>query len=638
MLLFSAGLVCGLALGAGFLKFRKSDAPSLAAVSPAEAETVTFAGAAPSGEASGALAALLEARDTTGLQRSRETLAFVDSVAASDFAARLDEIFAQRKGSKGADLISGIYERWVKLDAAAALRHAENLEGKDRKAALSSVLSHWAKEEPRKVLAWIEANGGNEGLQSPVSAALRQIGRKNPLEAIELLESNPLLRGGGRSFGSDGKVYNWSPVDPGFLYQIWAETDPAAAAARAVEITDNNQRYSSITSVAREWATRDPAAAWRWAGTLTRPNEQENISESIIATVMADGDTRQAVAFLETMPDGKPRTAALGKIALTLAMSDPAGALDFLRKNVRTSGDEEAYSGVLSHWSRTDPDRAIETALAMESGKVRSASLVSIIHEVANRDAAAAFKMLERIDPEEWQDMSYSIAYHLAQKDPKGAFAWAQSIPDEETRSNALSNVLNSWAQRDPVQACEQVKLITDPKSRDRALQSALSNWSYQDAVSAMTWAIRNLDEKQQLNIIPNSLISSWTKQDRAGVQEWISALPEGDLRSATTASFVDRWANEDVVAAGTWLRGLKGGESRDRAVISFSGRVFRTDPEAALIWAASIRDGERRTSQVENLAVRYLNENPAAAKRWITNSPLPPEKKAELLKRADGN
>jgi hypothetical protein len=638
VVVFVTGLLVGVGAGALFSGVRSSRSETAPPPS-IEENTVTFAGATGTeGRRTDALALLLDAEGDAGrgLHRTREILALVDGLKPGEFAARLDEVFARRRGSEGYDVITNLYQKWVEIDPEAALQHAESLAGKDRKTALNAVLSAWAVKKPHEVIAWIEENGAGESFQSPVYAALRAIAREDPEEAINLISANKALRGGGRALGSDGRVVSMAQVDPGFLYGIWAEKDPRAAAAKALSIPNAQERGNAIRSLAREWSGQDPLAAWEWAEAIESPRMREDLLEMIIGSVMAEGDTRQAIALLGGMPTGKGRSGALDKIATHLAVSDPRSAFDFVKSQIQTSGDEEAYSSVLSQWARTDPTRAIQFALELESGKARSSAIQAIFNDTASRDPALAIELLAQVDEETLRGSVYSLAYNLARHDVNGALGWVESLPEGEVRDNAFSNVISEWANQDPKAACTHLARIQDESDRRRGLDAALSRWGYEDAVAAMTWAVENLDPKDQERLLSGSLINSWADQDMGGAAEWVAALPGGELQKRAVSNLVQKWARDDLVAAGNWLKKLKSGEARDGAVRSYADQVFAEDPEAALIWADSIGDEASRFSQVEHLAGRYLEKSPEKAKRWIARSSLPPERQAELLKAVE--
>jgi len=635
---FFAGGVFALTIGKASMFSRFGNPPLKTA--PSEA-SITFGGppnpVVQSGDDLGALLDPGAATEYGGYERSQKVLAFVDGVKANEIAAQIEAVSARQTCNRGYDLIRSLYQKWVQLDPAAALRHADGLKGQDRMTALATVLSSWARKEPYEALAWMEENGDSLETQLAVQGALSAIAEKNPEEAIDLIEKSQAIRSIGTSYRIHDDWIRVMGIDPGFLYGIWAEKDPQAAMARAITIPNSQERTNALQSVASHWAFQDPRAAWEWGSGLERTRDRDAVLRQIVSAVVGDGDTGQAIAFLEAMAPGQARRSALQQIVSSMATSDPESAYEFARSRDESGSEQQLYADIASQWARTDPNRAFEIALnELDPGHARNSAIQNIISLVAVRDIALAQEMLQQLDGESMRNSVHSVASTLAKKDVTGALAWAGELPEGDAKNNAYSTILSEWSQEDPEAALAHGLKIGDQKLRRLCLQSALNRWSCEEAVNAMTWAVENLEAKEQEDLIPESLLGSWVDQDVAGSADWVATLPEGDLRNRCIANLVSRWSHQDLVAAGQWLKTLKHGDGRDQAVDRYASRVFEADPEAALIWVESIGKEELRAQQVENFARRYLRKDQAKAKRWIANSSLPPEKQAELLKAAE--
>lgn len=637
---FFAGGVIALTIdnASMFSRFGKSSLKT----APSEA-SITFGGPSnPVAQSGDVLRALLDpgaATEYGGYERSQKVLAFVDGVKANEIAAQIEAVSARQTGNRGYDVIRSLYQKWVQLDPAAALRHADGLKGQDRMTALDTVLSSWARKEPYEALAWMEENGDSLETQSAVHGALSAIAEKNPEEAIDLIEKSQAIRSIGTSYHIRDDWFRVLGINTGFLYGIWAEKDPQAAMARALAIPNSQERTNALQSVAWQWACQNPRAAWEWGSGLEHARDRDAVLQNIVSAVVGGGDTNQAIAFLDTLAPGQARRTALQQIVSSMAMSDPQSAYQFARSRDESGSQQQVYADIASQWARTDPKRAFEMALnELDPGHARNSAIQNIISLVTVRDIALAQVMLQQLDGESMRSSVHAVASTLAKKDINGALDWAGRLPEGDAKNNAYSTILSVWSQEDPEEALAYGQKIEDEKLRRLSLQSALNRWSYEDAVDAMNWAVENLEAKEQEELIPESLLGRWVDQDVAGSAEWVADLPEGYLRNRCIANLVSYWSQQDLVAAGQWLKKLKHGDGRDQAVDRYASRVFETDPEAALIWVQSISKEELRAQQVENFARRYLQKDQAKAKRWIANSSLPLEKQAELLEAVDRN
>jgi hypothetical protein len=578
--------------------------------------------AAPGGDA---LDQLLEAGDTGTPERVRLLLSYVDTIGSGDIAGELDEVFARRRGNRGYDLIRALYQKWVEQDPSAALAHALAQKGKNRTSALSIALSAWGTKEPYETIAWMEGHGNSKETQSGAYAAMRAIAGEDPAAALALFEKyrKSLMPG----------------TNSGFLYSIWAEKDPRAAATSAMTIPNAQDRDYALQALASTWANEDPQAAWKWGNELERARDRDAVLRSVIGAIVGEGDTTRAIAFLETMEPGRGRNSALERIVSSLAATDPEAAFDLARTQSGNGQSGQVYSSLFYTWARTDPERAFEAALdGLDPGEARNSAIQNVINEAAGRDVNLAREMLSKLDSETMRHCIYSVARAIARNDVTGAIAWAAELPGGDAKGNAYSTILSEWAHDDPKAACAFGRGIADEALRDRSLQSALGRWANDDAVEAMIWAVENLEKKEQESYIPGTLLYQWVHQDVKGAAEWVGTLPDGDLRTQSLSTLVSQWSQQDLAAAGDWLNRLSPGKGRDAAVMRYASQVFESDPEAALIWAGSLAVEEERISEVEQLARRYLRNDPAKASRWIATSALPAETREQLLNQATNN
>jgi len=562
---------------------------------------------------------LLEAGDAGSPERARLLLSYVDNVGSGDIAGEIDKVFVRRRGHRGNDIIRELYGKWVEQDPSAALAHALEQKGNNRVNAISYALSAWAAKEPYETIAWMEGHGNARETQSGAYAAMRAIAAEDPAAAIALFEKY--------------RKTLMPTTNTGFLYSIWAEKDPRAAATSAMTIPNAQDRDYALQALASTWAYEDPQAAWKWGNEQERARDRDAVLRSVISAIVGEGDTTEAIAFLETMEPGRGRNSALERIVSSLATTDPESAYDLIKSHGGNGREGQAHSSLFYQWARSDPDRAFAVALnELEPGDARNAAIQNVINEVAGRDVALAMEMVKKLDSETMRNSIYAVARAIARNDVAGAIAWAGELPAGDAKGNAYSTILSEWAQDDPKAACDYGLGMTDEELRGRSLQSTLGRWANDDVVEAMIWAVGNLDKEDQASYIPDTLLGRWVDQDVRGAAEWVGALPGGDLRTKSISTLVSQWSRHDLGATGDWLNRLSPGTDRDTAVKRYASRVFETDPEAALIWAGSLAVEEERHSEVEQYARRYLRNDPARAKRWIAASSLPSEARERLL------
>jgi len=145
------------------------------------------------------------------------------------------------------------------------------------------------------------------------------------------------------------------------IFGPWAATDPAAAAAKAAQLTsassaskpfrslprngaartagrlgvakglpEGRDKSGALASVLSQWAGSDPKSAAAYA--LSLPSGQtRNNSISSIASQWANTDLPGAVAWVQQLPEGQAKQNALGSITWQWVQADPQAAMTYAR-------------------------------------------------------------------------------------------------------------------------------------------------------------------------------------------------------------------------------------------------------------------------------------------------------------------
>src|SRR5690606_1436008 len=175
---------------------------------------------------------------------------------------------------------------------------------------------------------------------------------------------------------------------------VWAQEDPAAAAAYVEAITNARWKNAAIQSVAQRYAQHDARAAWQWVRGL-RPISSTGLRAIISTAAPTDigiafdllieyssaDDVQNASASaalllvrLDLGPAGNRRAAVdllarndleRTRLLLTAVVSQwaneqPRAALDWVVENAAQIGDAVSL-GSFAQLSRDDPDLALRT-------------------------------------------------------------------------------------------------------------------------------------------------------------------------------------------------------------------------------------------------------------------------------------
>ncbi len=431
-----------------------------------------------------------------GIHRTNAVQSLVSALAKRDpqkALAILQEMPAESRGYS----YQTVFAAWAQSDAAgAAAKVMELPKGANRDGAIRSVATSWAQNNPADAFAWargmteksqqsqamqgiltqwaaLDAPGARiaalalpEGAlrNSAVSTLIGQIAGRNPDEAKTLLAELP--EGSARSNGSS------------MLVNALAYTDPKAAAELVAEMPADRHK-NSVSNVAGQFARSDMAGALTWAESL--PAESRGTAFSGIAytwrqqdpkaafdyfakhELMTEGgymvnqalrnwtqsDAKEALAWANTLPDGKLKDRALSTVIVSMADSDPRGAAKML-PTLSASARDDAAGNLAARWATNDPNAAAQWAASLPEGDSRSKATRNIVATWADRDLAKTAAWVEKLPAGISRDSAVGeFARQVTDKDPAGAAAWAGTIYDAAQRENAMERIYRHWSRTD---------------------------------------------------------------------------------------------------------------------------------------------------------------------------------------------
>ena len=226
-----------------------------------------------------------------------------------------------------------------------ALAWAESLpEGPMKKAALEKILKRWGQLDGPGATAYAAQLYSETGNANLLREALAGWGEKDPQGAINQLASL------GLSDGLQGDIRR-------DLLEQWADLNPAAAAAYAVQNRNPESWRGLVGTVADEWSKRDPMAAANWAASLDSGRDKRGAIYSAISN-WADADPNGAAAYVSSQPAGESRDMMAGTLARQIGQDDPAAGIKWAAMVADPATQERAVAGALIDLYRKDEAQA----------------------------------------------------------------------------------------------------------------------------------------------------------------------------------------------------------------------------------------------------------------------------------------
>ena len=273
---------------------------------------------------------------------------------------------------------------------------------------------------------------------------------------------------GDRGFGRGARFTEYS-----MILEKWTQLDPKGAIGFA-NGKDREEKWIGTSTVLRTWTRTDAGAAIAWAQENSKKADGAEDQQgrgpgggqpgftsspvSIVLSQLAHSDLEKAlsVAATETF-DRRSRT--LDTLANELVgqrgLDGARSAVDGMAAGSLREGLTAQLAGKLAE---KDPKSATEWAFTLPEGDVKSRALAETIGGWAKQDAAAAGAFMAKLPATAEADRSReSYATVVAEKDPKGALAWATTITDKDRQQRAVESVVRTWVKQDAPAAKEWI-------------------------------------------------------------------------------------------------------------------------------------------------------------------------------------
>ncbi len=204
--------------------------------------------------------------------------------------------------------------------------------GENRERARQEVLLHWAEDDPRIALQWMEEHGDYLGRNdtNELASHLALWNWKDTLEWAKGLSEDRALAGVLGMLGAgvvppkqavvifDSQIAGWESKDDDMVIsagtvigQQLGSTDPEAAIEWAIALESEKIRSAALQGIVKEWSKLDPHSVANWL------NEGQVVDDGIIGLLVQEipGDPATAIAWAMTMED---RNRAMGTVVEVL--------------------------------------------------------------------------------------------------------------------------------------------------------------------------------------------------------------------------------------------------------------------------------------------------------------------------------
>ena len=327
--------------------------------------------------------------------------------AAQDPKAALEAAASEQNVNTRNSLLQASIRSWAATDYEAAYEHIMSSSDANVLAGGLAALAAMPESNRTEIFNTMLDRVPAEQLNRTMSSFLWQWSRDNPREAAAAIDQLP--PGNTYSMAVQQLASQWFAnatdkneplqwalsMNPGeartnalsSMFRGWANADPAAAAAAAMELS-GEERSRVMHSITSSWGQKDPQAALKWASSLTDASERKNTVNNTLGNI-ANSNPQQAITMLNSLDMGGDAT-AVGAIVNRWAGNDITAASDWVKKLPDGEVRDKALGSVAQKLAGDEPQSAIAWAQAIGDQSSRTSAIQSVVWTWKRHDPEAA--------------------------------------------------------------------------------------------------------------------------------------------------------------------------------------------------------------------------------------------------------
>ncbi len=407
--------------------------------------------------------------------------------------------------------------RWAAADPEGLFAYLKSVHDPDRDSsahygAFQALVRIWAQKDPHKAMAALgDLPTRFHGTYAPVRELLFHIAVADPNVAATLAHAHP------------GIAFVQNPV---------GVENPEAIARAFAELAPSKFTTTGITSMAKLWAKKDPAAVAEWGKSLDwhlRQSVLASAGEALIdsdlaaaralfgapefsghargqlgrkiARKLAETDTEAAIRWANEHLSGEPRRDSISDVIKTMAKDDPREAIDLIENLPPDDVQRSAATVLAFSWFREDPHAALSWSESLDPN-LREHTLNMMAGMWLRKDTEAALQYA--LEHEEAFD-AISRKYYLemkTEKDIRERLDWASKLSDEKRYHDGLEYLVRTWTYRNLQQASEYAAGLSGEVPRSIALRTVAQHYFYHSQKQAMEWAQGFTSEADRASIL----------------------------------------------------------------------------------------------------------------------------------------
>lgn len=209
----------------------------------------------------------------------------------------------------------------------------------------------------------------------------------------------------------------------------------------ALESPDEDVRTHAVETLFPQFAVQDPAAARRIVETVTSTPHRARLLQ-LLGTALARADRADALSWATAIPDRFEREEATAVVLAEISLTDPGQAVR-LRQDTIPPADDAVLQDLVQRWAEKDLATTLDWAASLPPGEQRDRvhARIAYVQSQSSPESAASL-IVERMSPGQAREEALvSVLHQWARIDSAAARRWIQELPTGALQDRAAAEV-----------------------------------------------------------------------------------------------------------------------------------------------------------------------------------------------------
>ncbi len=518
----------------------------------------------------GAFTWVCQLPDADSRQRALEKI--IPALAADNPTSTL-AVLNNLKPAPDERIYTLLFQRWADHDPVQAIQLRQQTPHQDAgDKILCAIVRAWVDREPDAALNWIKSQPNSESKNKGLEACIDELTKTDFPRALNLAQSLP--EGAWRSTLIAG------------LFNNWAAKDLEAATKACQQLPDGMAKEKAWESVLNRRIEQDPASAAEPVKDL-EPGDYREKAIVELCYRWPDTNAPAALAWGQSLPSEAERVAALGTVVTNWAGKDPQAAMQFVNQHPELSGD--VLGEIAKAWSQSDWSAATNWVENLPNGQQKDAALQALTKTWAQKDPNGMATYALGLPAGDDQTRYLTAACRqLAIRNLPETVELLKQVSDAGLRQSILEQAARSCDLPHLNQAANYIAAMPADGDQKAAVKGLLFNWTPADPETALDW-LRAFPETNAQPEQVQSVIKAWSQHEPAAAAKWLANLPPGTTNDAMVSAFLEGAVAKYPEYAAQWTQSVTNETTRQKFQLQVARQWMKSDPAAAMKWINSL-------------------------------------------------